>query len=786
MDIRQQLLAAFEVEHREHIDAIRAALAGGAEGRPPDWNDIFRRAHSLKGAARAVDLPPVEAVAHRLETLFERIVAGATRLDREATRATHLALDRIEAYVADLKTTAAPAMPGDALAALDGRLAAGPPAEPETAPAEPGPPSARPEPRLARPEPEPAQLEASSAQPEQTSSQSEPAVDPALALLRVPADAVEALTRATHELTSTLGGEGLVADGLSRLGRNAAELRRRAEATRERGALATLARVLHEQGSEAGTAALAAVRADLRALEAALAVLGRETLDLARRQTGVASAVEGAAARIRTQAERLALVPAETVFGGFARSLRETAREQDREIEVSVRGLDLPVDRGMLQILKDPVLHALRNALSHGAEAPEARRRAGKPAALTIAFEVAVRGGRLLIAVSDDGRGPNLPAIEATARARGLLAPGDAADPDTLLGLVFEPGFSTAASVDTLSGRGFGLSVVADAVRALRGSVRLEPRAPWGTALTMSLPLSASRRSVLLVEAGGATFGLPGSGVERLLRLDRAALGRAMGRAVARIEGPGGAELNLPVIPLADLVGLPARDAASETTHLTALLLREAGERFVLAVDRLVDVRTLLVLPAPPIGADARLFSGTVILPGDVPALVLDPQGVVDRVGETRSAGGPPGGAAAGASEPRGDAGGTMPGTRRSTILVVDDSITTRTLEKSILEAAGYRVVVCVDGQDALDRLRAAIETVDLVVADVEMPRLDGFGLLKALRAEDAFARLPVILMTSRGDAEDVARGLDLGADAYLTKQKFDQRQLLDTIGQLL
>ena len=124
--------------------------------------------------------------------------------------------------------------------------------------------------------------------------------------------------------------------------------------------------------------------------------------------------------------------------------------------------------------------------------------------------------------------------------------------------------------------------------------------------------------------------------------------------------------------------------------------------------------------------------------------------------------------------------------THSATILVVDDSITTRTLEKGILEAAGYRVVVCVDGQDALDRLRAGIERVDLVVADVEMPRLDGFGLLEALRAEPAFARLPVILMTSRGDADDVARGLALGADAYLTKQKFDQRKLLDTIGQLL
>ncbi|WP_132255587.1 hybrid sensor histidine kinase/response regulator, partial [Methylobacterium segetis] len=544
------------------------------------------------------------------------------------------------------------------------------------------------------------------------------------------------------------------------------------------GALARLAGPGRGLDPDALSAALDALRTDLRGIEAGLAALAREASDLARRQAGAASAIDAAAARVRTQAERLALVPAETVFGGFARSLRETAREQGREIDLTVTGLDLPLDRGLLQILKDPVLHALRNALSHGAEPPEARRRAGKPPALAIHFEIGLRGGRLHIGVHDDGAGPNLPAIEANARRRGLLSPGEAAEPDALLGLVFEPGFSTAQAVDTLSGRGFGLSVVADAVRSLRGSVRLEPREPWGTSLVMSLPLSASRRTLLLVEAGGAVYALPGASVERLLRHERARLGRALGRPVLSIEGDG-AERTLPVYTLSELVGAPSAEPV-EGASLTAVLLRSAGG-FVLAVEALRDVRTLLVLPAPPIGADAAIVSGTVILPGDVPALVLDPEGLAARAAEARSAG-----IAGGAAESRADPGGTGAAAPRSTILVVDDSITTRTLEKGILEAAGYRVVVCVDGQDALDRLRADIERVDLVVADVEMPRLDGFGLLKALRADEAFARLPVILMTSRGDAEDVNRGLELGADAYLTKQKFDQRQLLDTIGQLL
>ncbi|MCK2055359.1 response regulator [Methylobacterium sp. 37f] len=748
MDIRQLLLAAFEVEHREHVDAIRAALGGEASTHAPDWNDIFRRAHSLKGASRAVDLPAVEAVAHRLETLFERVVAQDGGLSRSAASAVHLALDRIEAYVAGLTDGAGPDMPGDALAALDGALDSKAALAPEPAP--PVPPAPSPPPVAA-------------AKPTAT----EPPTEGVQTLLRVPADAVEALTRATHELASALGAEAVLAEGLARLGRRANDLARLIETQRDSVGRRTAA----ARGAQIGQAGS---DAEARALETGLLALARDAADLARVRGALASSVDGAMARVAGEAERLALVPAETAFGGFARTLRDHARGEEREIEVTVHGLDLPVDRAMLQVLKDPVLHALRNALSHGAEPPETRRRLGKPAALAIGLDVAVQGGRLVVRVQDDGRGPDFAAIAETARHRGLLNGGADPAPEALLALVFEPGFSTASAVDTLSGRGIGLSVVADAVRRLGGAVRLAPRVPFGTELTMTLPLSAARRAMLLVEAAGITYAIPSGSAERLLRLDRLDLISVMGRTVTQVEIEGRA-ISLPVLDLRSLLGLAAQSDETGTTR-PAILLRGGGRRCVLAVDALSDVVSLRVLPAPPIGTDPRLISGTVILAGDRPALVLDADGLVARAGEAGRAAAP---------QPIGPHGTIAQGPR-STILVVDDSITTRTLEKGILEAAGYRVVVCVDGQDALDRLRAGIELVDLVVADVEMPRLDGFGLLKALRAEEAFARLPIILMTSRGDAEDVARGLDLGADAYLTKQTFDQRKLLDTIGQLL
>ncbi|MCJ2013287.1 response regulator [Methylobacterium sp. J-076] len=741
-DIRQLLLAAFDIEHREHVTAIRAALRAEA----PDWNDVFRRAHSLKGASRAVDLPQVEAVSHRLETLFERVRTGAMALDREAAAAVDLALDRIEAYVAGLSGGAGPDMPGDGLDAL-GRLLglpeSGPPAP---APPPPAPPAPPPVP-AAQAAPAPVTPPAPRRAAERPAEGPEPA-----SFLRVPAETVTALLRASADLSTTLAAKASAAEGIQRI---AASLR----------------------GLQASAEALGSAEAGpgIRALTAGLAGLAREAADHARRQTASLSAVEGAAARVRTESERLALVPADTVLGPLARTIRDTAREQGRELDLAVTGLDLPVERATLQALKDPLLHALRNALSHAWQPPEIRRAAGKPEALGLVLEVALRGARLRVAVHDDGPGPDLARIEAAARERGLLAPEAPGDPETLLRLVFEPGFSTAAAIDTLSGRGYGLSVAADAARSLQGSVRLEPRVPAGTTLAFSLPLSAARRSLLLVEAGGHTCALPSSAVERLVRLPRGGLTQAMGRTMLPPAKPG--EAALPVAELAGMLGAaPDPDAA----RLTAVVLRVEGGHIALAVDGLSDVRSLLVLPAPEIGGDSALIAGTAILPGDRPVLVLDPDGLAARAGAAGTHGQAP------RSDPDTAPGSRARGQARATILVVDDSITTRTLEKGILEAAGYRVVVCVDGQDALDRLRAEVEPVDLVLADVEMPRLDGFGLLKALRADERFARLPTVLMTSRGDPEDVARGLDLGADAYMTKQSFDQRKLLETIGQLL
>ncbi|MXP64347.1 hybrid sensor histidine kinase/response regulator [Roseomonas sp. M0104] len=735
-DLRQELLAAFGIEHQEHLQAIRAALAAVESGQPFDLRDVFRRAHSLKGAARAVDLPAVEEMAHRLETVFSRVGEGGLTLGPETLAAIQLGLDGIEGHVAALQGGAPSEPPRAAEQALD-RLLGREEAPPEQAvPAAPAPLPVSPLPEA------PAAAEAGGA---------------AVEYLRVNAGQVESLAGAVQALAEALEGQAVLGGELRALEAEIRGLRRAWEARPREAAAGGRARDFER---------------DLTRLQRHVTRLGRE-------QRGRAWDVEAALGALRQRVERITLVPAEAVLGSLGRMARELVREAGREAAVRLEGLDLQVDRRVLQALKDPATHLLRNAVSHGLDGPEERAARSKPAEAEIGLRLATRGGLLVLTVFDDGHGPDLERIEAVAVQRGLLPPRTADQPppppDRVLSLVFEPGFSTSLAVDRLSGRGMGLSVVAETARRLRGSATLRPRRPWGAEIEIAVPLSAAREPVLLFGAGGQTYGLPSRGIERLLRLRTTAVETVEGKPVLRIEA-GGRDVIAPMIALPNLLGQAASPIPVEDAHVTAVLLRSGERRCALAVDALYDVRTLMVDAVDAPGLEGDLVVGAVPLGTAAPALVLSPEGLVGRWlrDEGRLA-------AAGL--------GLLPAqeTREAaTILVVDDSITTRTLEKSILEAQGFRVLLSVDGLDALNRLRGGEALVDLIVADVEMPRMDGFSLLQALKNDPRLAPIPVILMTSRASSEDMRRGLELGAGAYITKQKFDQRELLATIGQML
>ena len=731
-DIRKQLLAAFEAEHREHLQAIRTALDHAREGGI-DLTDVFRRAHSLKGASRAVDLSAVEEVAHQLEALFSQVLDGQRSLDDATIATVRQNLDLIEDLVADV------------LNAPEQQMLPAPASMPA---------SREPEPKTSKPDvPAPADIGSGS-------------------YLRVDAEQMEELSDSMHRLLAELQADTGIDDALRQIELEIRGLRRNWDQLHAQ-VNAMSSPLQQNRGSPSFAPRLRDFDQGLKALFRRVSALSRD-----RRQSSWST--EQAARQVRDNIDRVSLVSAETVFGGFGHMVREIARKAGRDVTVRSLGLDIQVDRQVLQALKDPVMHVLRNAVSHGAEPPEERLAKGKPERAEVILELASRGGRLAISIRDDGRGPDLARIEQVAMDRGLLQPRGPDHPppmiDQLLSLVFAPGFSTAGEVDRLSGRGIGLSVVAEAVRKLQGSVLLRPRYPYGTEVLLNVPFTAARQPLLLLEAEGRMFGLPAHAVERLLRLSVDTLESVEGRPTVRIE-IGGQDVVVPVVTLAALTGSANAPFPTEAGHVKAVLVRHGSRTCALAVNAFHDVRTMLVSDVQAIGL-SELVSGTVLLDNEVPALVLSPDRLVEHWvrNESRLAAGGLGMARRAPDEER----------RARTILVVDDSITTRTLEKSILEAQGYEVLLSVDGIDALHVLRSGEAMVDLIIADVEMPRMDGFGLLQAIKNDPRLSTLPVILMTSRADPDDVRRGLDLGASAYITKQKFDQRELLATIGQVL
>ena len=728
-ELRQELLAAFEAEYREHLGAMRAALdAGTVSGAT--LRDVFRRAHSLKGAARAVELPEVEAIAHGLETLLYGAVEAEGALPADAVATVARDLDSIEARMRGAEAAPpAATTPGDATA--DDATAD------DAAPAHAATP--------------------------------QPSVDQAL--LRVQASEIDRLGEAVHALS-----EAMQAGERSRalLARTEAELR----------ALVRLSGTAVQDGE----------------LDRRLRALSRQVS--AEQRSGAARdwQLDQAAQAVRGQLERVTLVSADGVFEPLAAMARELAREGGAEVVVHLSGLALRAERRVLQALRDPAIQMLRNAVGHGLRRAAARD-GDAPAAAEIGLSLRSRRGRLELAVTDNGPGPDLPAIAGMARARGLLGP-DAPVPDEarLLSLVFEPGFSTATAVDRLSGRGMGLSIVAEAAHRLRGTARMRCRRDpsgrvCGTELRVSVPLAARRQVLLLVEAGGHLFGLPAAAVTRLLRVPAAAVQRLEARPFARLPDRVLPDRVLPdrVLPdrllelgaLARLLGGvdPLRDP-EPGTPLPVAVLSGADGRFGLVVERLCEVRSLVVRAPELVGLDRELVAGVALVENDRPVPVLEPDALVARL----RAASPSAQAQAQAQAQAPVQARARPEAARTqaTILVVDDSITTRTLEKTILQAQGYRVLIAVDGMEALGMLRTAQWEVDVVVADVEMPRLDGFGLLAAMNADPRLRGIPTVLMTSRSAESDVKRGLELGARAYIAKQEFDQGRLLATIGQLL
>jgi two-component system chemotaxis sensor kinase CheA len=471
---------------------------------------------------------------------------------------------------------------------------------------------------------------------------------------------------------------------------------------------------------------------------------------LQRDRRAIAAAVDGLLAETR----RVRMTPASTVLDIVPRMLRDLARSEGKDAGWEATGGELLVDRRVIEAIKDPLIHIVRNAVDHGIEPPDERVAAGKPARGQVAAAVrALEGGRIEVVISDDGRGIDPERVQAAARRARIES---AEDP---LALVFRSGLSTSFVITDVSGHGLGLAIVKDQVERLGGAVTLESRPGAGTTVTLIVPETITTFRGLLVRASGQPFLLPLVAVERVVATEPVTVG---GRDMIRLDGD-----LLPCGALAAVLGIDAEPVAAEGRAYA--IVAAASGRVGLLVDEVVGDREVLVKEFEPplvrvrnVAAAGLLGAGELVLilrPADLIAGVHSQRGSAARERPAEEPDGPP------------------------RVLVVDDAVTTRAMERGLLELAGYTVEVAVDGVEAWAALKT--DHFDLVVSDVDMPRMDGFELTSRIRADSALGDLPVILVSALEAREDKERGIEVGANAYVVKSSFEQSNLLEIIHRL-
>lgn len=722
----QTLLQIFAAEQAEHLARIRSLLASLQDASPADrgalFDELLRRAHTLKGAARAVGLVETEQLAHDVEDIFVRLRQRGEEPDSGTRNVIGQALDRAEDILAWSLGQRSKPQPFGAFPRLHEQTGVAPETDRDGSP------------REAAPTPG--------------------AIDD---IVRVDSKTLDAVIRTSSSLMASAASEMAA---VRRIEDHAADIENTLrEYRRLRRAAAAY---LREDRVPAAAECLNYVDARLTWLYAAA---GR----IADAQASASWELRQRVRELHGNTARARMTPADSVIGSFGAMVREMAEGEGKGIEFVSSGLHVQADRVVLQSLKDAVMHLLRNAVVHGIETPVERARTGKPPAGSVRLLVRSRGDRLIVSVADDGKGLDGRALAKAAVERGLLTPAAAAgaSQNELAKLVFHPGFSTSKSVTALSGRGMGLSVVKQTAEALRGDASVRARPGGGTVVTLSMPLSISTQHMLLVSERGRTFALATSQIESVRRTPVSDIARINGRECVVVSSEP-----LPLVKLSDALRLEAEENAAESTSgaLQVVILAVEGERAAVAVDRILDDREVTVKESGLASGEAGFSAGAVALEDGSVAVVLSASAVLDTFlqGDLASSN-----FITAAAQ-----------VRTYRILVVDDSITTRSVERSILEAHGYGVELAVDGVEALEKIRS--RRPDLVISDVSMPRMDGFELLERLKSDKETTGVPVILVTSLESREEQERGLSLGADAYIIKRKFDQKELLEAVRQIL
>ena len=790
-DLDPELVGLFTEEGNELLDSSDSLVAAlrNAPGDVESVRGLQRNLHTLKGGARVVGIAPVGDLAHAMETLLEKIGDRKRELAPIEVDSLERAFDRLHDMLERIEQGRAIAQPAHAIERFNA-LAEGRAVDEAAAPA-----AARREPAKPAPKPAPAPVAAPTPHPAPPIEETE-ARAPA-ELIRVRSDLLDSLVNAAGEASiyrARLEQQvGNFRFNLVELDQTVARLREQLRKLEIETETQILSRYQRENEAGEGAAfdpleldrfsnlqqysrALAESVSDLASIQDILDDQTRQSETLLLQQSRVNSDLQDGLMRTR-------MVPFESLVPNLRRTLRGAADELGKRAQLKVLGAQGEMDRSVLERMKAPFEHMLRNALAHGIEDPAQRVAIGKPMEGTVTIQVGRQGTEVLVRVSDDGAGFDRDAIRNKAIERGLLQPDVPIADSELFNFVLQTGFSTAGEVSQIAGRGVGMDVVANEIRLLGGSLAIESEHGHGTVFNIRLPFTLAVTQAITVRAGDTTFAVPMTSVQAVSRIPRELMEARM--AGERVVGYAGEEYQLH--ELSELLGLPPSHAIEDSAGQLPLLMVRAGDlRAAVHIDSVIGSREIVVKPVgPQVSNVPGMFGATIMGDGSV-MLILDPAPLVRHAVarqaavatgievEEQAAIEPVGPVAA---MPRSEEGGPR------LVMVVDDSITMRKVTTRVLEREQLEVVTAKDGVDALEQLQERLP--DVMLLDIEMPRMDGYELATHMKNDARFRHVPIIMITSRTGEKHRQRAFEIGVERYLGKP-YSEADLLRNVHDML
>ncbi|HEY6941861.1 hybrid sensor histidine kinase/response regulator, partial [Dokdonella sp.] len=790
-DADDDLLDIFVTESEDildHADSVVASLRESPHDRAPIVA-LQRDLHTLKGGARMAGLAPIGDLSHAMESLVDAVSDGRLVVDRTAVESLERGFDRLHVLVQRVAQRKSIAMPINAIARFEALVAgeglggADTPAVVHAVhAAEAAAPASAEATAAQAPKPVPRHLTAMDQEDVERAPQE---------MIRVRSELLDSLVNFAGEVSiyrSRL--EQQISNfrfNLVEFEQTVSRLReqlRKLEIETEAQIIARYQREQHDSSStfdpleldrfsqlQQLSRALGESVSDLVSIQGILDEQTRQSETLLLQQSRVSSELQEGLMRTR-------MVPFDSLVPNLRRTLRQAAQEVGKRAQLKVDGAHGEMDRNLLERMKAPFEHMLRNALAHGIEKPDERTAAGKPAEGTVNIAVSREATEVVLRITDDGRGMDRDAIRRKAIERGLLKPDVQLSDRDLYGFILETGFSTAEQVTQLAGRGVGMDVVNNEIKQLGGSLTIDSKVGQGTQFTIRLPFTLAVTQAILVKLGESSYAIPMSSVQGVARIAHDDLERRIAEGNPK-HNYAGEEFN--IYELSQLLGLPRPRIASEEMQIPLLMTRTGDQRAAVRIDGVVGSREIVVKSVgPQVSSVPGIFGATIMGDGSV-VMILDLAPLVRRLAALRA---------------RIDAGAieapafmtpepelAVDVRTKPLVMVVDDSITMRKVTTRVLERADYEVLTAKDGLDALEKLQETVP--DIMLLDIEMPRMDGYELATYMRNDSRLRKVPIIMITSRTGEKHRQRALEIGVERYLGKP-YQEDDLLRQVQEVL